>query len=256
MIIKQKKRIREAINELNTRLKQIKDHKRDINDFINETNKRYELKEITEKEKTEIISKGLDNKTEEHWLNYYDKEYNKTLELRQKYENYYEDLIKDNNKTKKISAITVIFLLFAGFLISHNADFTIFSNNTGNTETISISFTGNSLDITNNYGDKIDFSYTGNKTGEIELKPERSIIDKIRFIELKDGGSLALDSLDKIEFYNQKSHQAYAIDPAKLNFTKAVITTKAKGNELYKCKDWNFTEQICYGEWEKIMDIV
>jgi PGF-pre-PGF domain-containing protein len=50
--------------------------------------------------------------------------------------------------------------------------------------------------------------------------------------------------------------EVYAIDPTVLNFTEATVTVTAKGTELWKCKEWNFTAQECYGEWVKLMDIV
>ncbi|MCX6750096.1 MAG: DNRLRE domain-containing protein, partial [Candidatus Pacearchaeota archaeon] len=43
----------------------------------------------------------------------------------------------------------------------------------------------------------------------------------------------------------------YALNPL-LNSSNATITVSATGNELYKCKDWNFTEQTCYGNWTKV----
>ncbi|MBI2045189.1 hypothetical protein HYT23_03960 [Candidatus Pacearchaeota archaeon] len=49
--------------------------------------------------------------------------------------------------------------------------------------------------------------------------------------------------------------EVYAINPGSFNFTNATVTANAKGNALMKCKDWNFTSQICFGEWEKIMDL-
>ncbi|MBD3313412.1 hypothetical protein GF345_03135, partial [Candidatus Woesearchaeota archaeon] len=49
--------------------------------------------------------------------------------------------------------------------------------------------------------------------------------------------------------------KVYAVDPTSLNFTEGNVTVTADGNELYKCKDWNFTEQKCYGNWIKLMAI-
>ncbi|MBW2980810.1 DNRLRE domain-containing protein [Candidatus Woesearchaeota archaeon] len=44
--------------------------------------------------------------------------------------------------------------------------------------------------------------------------------------------------------------EVYAIDPTRFNFTKATVTVVAKGDTLYKCKDWNFGAQSCGGSWE------
>ncbi|MEM5772357.1 MAG: hypothetical protein QXO65_02480, partial [Candidatus Aenigmatarchaeota archaeon] len=49
----------------------------------------------------------------------------------------------------------------------------------------------------------------------------------------------------------------YAIDPTNLNFEKAYVTVEAAGEELWKCKNWNFTLQECIdNNWTKIMDII
>ena len=55
---------------------------------------------------------------------------------------------------------------------------------------------------------------------------------------------------------NQGYLELYAIDPTALNFTEATVTIdNAKGNALYKCADWNFTDQSCSGEWSKYLDM-
>ncbi|MEA3430520.1 MAG: hypothetical protein U9R08_04570, partial [Nanoarchaeota archaeon] len=46
-----------------------------------------------------------------------------------------------------------------------------------------------------------------------------------------------------------KYKKVYSIDPTPSKFTEATVTVTATGTELYKCKDWNFDEQHCYGEW-------
>src|SRR3989338_5083778 len=33
------------------------------------------------------------------------------------------------------------------------------------------------------------------------------------------------------------------------------LTLSANASKLYKCRDWNFTGQFCYGNWEKMMDL-
>jgi len=43
--------------------------------------------------------------------------------------------------------------------------------------------------------------------------------------------------------------EVYAIRP--LINEPAQVTVTAKGNTLFKCKDWNFSERVCYGAWEK-----
>ena len=103
-------------------------------------------------------------------------------------------------------------------------------------------------------------------TGEydVEVALENIQIKKIVFKNLKiknDSLDLGIDdvSVDKISIENIKNEKivsAFAINPTNLNFSNATITTIAKGTALWKCKDWNFSEQKCYGNWEKIRDLV
>jgi len=48
----------------------------------------------------------------------------------------------------------------------------------------------------------------------------------------------------------------YSIDPTKANFSKATVTSIAKGSALYKCEQWNFSTQTCFGNWKKIQDLI
>ncbi|MBU5557737.1 MAG: PGF-pre-PGF domain-containing protein [Candidatus Aenigmarchaeota archaeon] len=50
--------------------------------------------------------------------------------------------------------------------------------------------------------------------------------------------------------------EIYAIDPTTLNFTEATVTVTAKGDELWKCKDWDFEARSCKGMWNYLMNIV
>jgi|GEM_PF-4557177 len=47
----------------------------------------------------------------------------------------------------------------------------------------------------------------------------------------------------------------YAIDPTAATFSTGTVTATAVGDELYKCKEWNFTTVTCEGTWVKIMDL-
>ena len=59
------------------------------------------------------------------------------------------------------------------------------------------------------------------------------------------------EKIEEVEFV-----EVYAIDPEEVPFTNATVTATAKGTALYKCKDWNFEEQACYGEWKFLQDII
>jgi hypothetical protein len=88
-----------------------------------------------------------------------------------------------------------------------------------------------------------------NGLNRIKVKPENSRIKEIDFNNVslkKDLNNLKFE--DFPEFNNFIN--TYSIDPSGLNFTEAIVTVVAKGNVLYKCKDWNYTSQQCFGEWK------
>ena len=86
---------------------------------------------------------------------------------------------------------------------------------------------------------------------EIRIKPKTHPVKEI-VIEDADIQETIKEiiKLDDVEEKGDLSEfaQVYAIDPG-LNFTSATVTVTAKGTELYKCKDWNFSTQSCYGNW-------
>jgi len=92
---------------------------------------------------------------------------------------------------------------------------------------------------------------------DISVEPSSSNVKKI---EIQDVNVISdVNGLINIDdpADNQGFHKIYAIDPTSLNFTNAIVTITASESSsiLYKCKDWNFTTQECYGEWEAVMDI-
>ncbi len=44
--------------------------------------------------------------------------------------------------------------------------------------------------------------------------------------------------------------EIYSIDPTNIEFEEADVTVTAKANSLYKCKEWDFENQKCNGEWK------
>ncbi len=50
--------------------------------------------------------------------------------------------------------------------------------------------------------------------------------------------------------------QVYAVDPTQVNFTNATLTAIAVGNQLYKCREWDFDNRICNGTWEFFEKII
>ncbi|MBW3013097.1 hypothetical protein KY340_02720, partial [Candidatus Woesearchaeota archaeon] len=85
---------------------------------------------------------------------------------------------------------------------------------------------------------------------EVEIFPENNPIKKIvvNNAEVNSREKKNVLSIAEVRDEN-KWVQLYSIDPTELDFETAEITVVAKGSELYKCKDWNFTTQTCYGEW-------
>jgi hypothetical protein len=89
---------------------------------------------------------------------------------------------------------------------------------------------------------------------DVEVIPKNLHVKRIEFRDLRielDGIDLGLDEPPE----TGKFVEMYAIDPTKLNFSDATVTAIAKGNELYKCQEWNFYGRKCKGTWKKIMDI-
>ncbi|MFH1641753.1 MAG: hypothetical protein ABIC04_02545 [Nanoarchaeota archaeon] len=96
---------------------------------------------------------------------------------------------------------------------------------------------------------------------DVELIPEGKAINKIVFrnLDIRQDLELGFDDIKdtvKIRKINKNLRKLYAIDPSKLSFSEATVTSIATGRELFKCKDWNFDIQECQGAWAKIMDIV
>ena len=49
--------------------------------------------------------------------------------------------------------------------------------------------------------------------------------------------------------------EVYALDTGATDFVAGTLKAIAKGNALFKCKEWNFTARTCNGEWAKIMEL-
>ncbi|MFH1648947.1 MAG: hypothetical protein ABIA93_00150 [Candidatus Woesearchaeota archaeon] len=88
-------------------------------------------------------------------------------------------------------------------------------------------------------------------------KIKRIIFENIN-VHANQGTDIGIDygSNDKILLKNKRVLSVYGIDTGNLNFSSADVTVLATGKELYKCKDWNFTEQKCLGDWKYVMDLI
>ncbi|MBI3027268.1 VCBS repeat-containing protein [Candidatus Woesearchaeota archaeon] len=127
---------------------------------------------------------------------------------------------------------------------TNNADYILYSDN------VLIKTQGNKLQQLINISRKND----------IEIRPVSKSIRKIRINDIQLAGdanlSFGLDDVPASKDKAKKWKKIFAIDPKNIVFSNGSVTVNATGTELYKCKDWNFAEQKCYGEWQKIMDIL
>ncbi|MBR9682487.1 MAG: hypothetical protein GOV02_02325 [Candidatus Aenigmarchaeota archaeon] len=89
----------------------------------------------------------------------------------------------------------------------------------------------------------------------VELILEEGPIEKIVFDDVYLGGndSVRFKIDDPID--NEGFIELYAIDPTLVNFASAEVTVTAKSNKLHKCKEWDFENRICNGEWEFLKSI-
>jgi hypothetical protein len=155
----------------------------------------------------------------------------------------------------------------SGNTVNQTGNFTIFprlvrinasvynANGTVQAANIQIYDTNNQLEL-NETIDRPTLTSVEAGTKEIIIGPINNTVQNIEMhsvnVTSDTQGFLNIDNPADNLGYNK----LYAIDPTAINFTNATVTVTASGNELYKCKDWNFTSQTCYGEWTKFMDIV
>ncbi|MFA6089993.1 MAG: hypothetical protein WC755_09125, partial [Candidatus Woesearchaeota archaeon] len=97
---------------------------------------------------------------------------------------------------------------------------------------------------------------------DVELIPENSSIKKLNlkdFVYMDDSNigieNIPKEKYEKNESPERKVIESYAINLENVSFSEAIATLTAKGNELWKCAEWNFNEQICAGSWIKVQDL-
>jgi len=81
---------------------------------------------------------------------------------------------------------------------------------------------------------------------------------QLRELKFNKNKSLKIEDLahESISILGKNEIKAYAMNLDELNFTTGKYYDFAEGRELWKCKDWNFTLQQCFGSWVKIMDLI
>jgi pimeloyl-ACP methyl ester carboxylesterase len=100
----------------------------------------------------------------------------------------------------------------------------------------------------------------GRRAVSIKVNVGESSVKEIKFKDLNVDAldeeiSLGIDSVPEENIELNNAVNVYAIDPTQLDFTEATVTAVAQGEELWKCKDWDFASQQCLGSWTKLMDI-
>ncbi|MBI2131010.1 hypothetical protein HYU10_04540, partial [Candidatus Woesearchaeota archaeon] len=62
--------------------------------------------------------------------------------------------------------------------------------------------------------------------------------------------------VQNIQIDNVNVKKKYAVDLGDLDFEKATLTANATGNSLYKCRQWDYDTEVCFGTWERVQDLV
>lgn len=98
-----------------------------------------------------------------------------------------------------------------------------------------------------------------NDSFDVEINFRNSPIGRLNIEKLKykDNMEIGVDELNKSKEYivGRTAQKAYAVNLYDLQFNVSSFTAIASATELWKCKDWNFTTQECYGTWEFYMNL-
>jgi hypothetical protein len=95
---------------------------------------------------------------------------------------------------------------------------------------------------------------------KIKIRPQNNLIKKISIndFDIEQNINQIIDIEDSSD--NQGWDELYSVRPnlnlTGTNTTIDITIDSAKGNTLYKCKDWNFTTQTCYGTWQRYYDMI
>jgi hypothetical protein len=100
------------------------------------------------------------------------------------------------------------------------------------------------------------------KKYSLEITPVSSAIDKIILVNVSSDGNMTLPiGFEEISPNTQKMRgkdvrKAYAIDASGIRFTSGMLVGTAVGDELWKCREWDFQERRCRGNWTKVLSLV
>jgi len=108
------------------------------------------------------------------------------------------------------------------------------------------------LEIVDSKGILLSYNVDAKSTlSSTEVNMNNAPIDSIELksLNISRGKRLGVDSVSTSKVKERKFSKVFAIDPMDVDFETAVVTITPTGRELYKCVDWNFVAQTCYGEW-------
>ena len=95
---------------------------------------------------------------------------------------------------------------------------------------------------------------------DIEIIPEEKVIKKllIRNTNITEPltAVIGIDNVSREQkIKDVKIKKRFAVDTSNLDFETATLTAVAQANSLWKCKQWDYETEVCYGTWEKIKDL-
>lgn len=96
---------------------------------------------------------------------------------------------------------------------------------------------------------------------DIEVIPKQKFIEKLLIYNVNIIepliGIIGVDNVSRKQIIrNVEVKKQYAIDASDLDFETATLTAVAEANSLFKCKQWDYDTEVCFGSWEKIKDLV
>ncbi|MFH1915811.1 MAG: LamG-like jellyroll fold domain-containing protein [Nanoarchaeota archaeon] len=95
--------------------------------------------------------------------------------------------------------------------------------------------------------------------GDLQIEINKDSIGNATFnrVNISSHFELMIDTeIIGLKVKGYDTAKAFAIDPTKIEFENATFTIKATGKQLFKCVEWNFSEQKCYGKWTKIRNVI
>ena len=96
---------------------------------------------------------------------------------------------------------------------------------------------------------------------DLEIIPKGDYIEKLLLYDVNITKPLTADiGVDDVsrqqEIEGVEIIKQYAIDASELEFETGILTAVAEANSLYKCKQWDYSTEVCFGTWQKIKDLI